>query len=227
MQNLVLIHGFGFGSYIFTELEQKLKNQYNITTLNLPGHGDNEFVSDNLDDWVNNIKDKIPENAIILGWSLGGLLAIKLTQIVQVKKIILVASSPKFVNDSIWQYGIPTNNFKMFSDNLNANIAKGLTRFVSLQGLEKTQIKQLKPQIEQNLPSILGLNNALKILQNTDLRKELLQIKDKTQVILGNKDTIVPFEIYNWYQDNGFNIKVYNTGHIPFLAKDFNLTNFD
>jgi esterase/lipase len=115
----------------------------------------------------------------------------------------------------------------MFSDNLNANIAKGLTRFVSLQGLEKTQIKQLKPQIEQNLPSILGLNNALKILQNTDLRKELLHIKDKTQVILGNKDTIVPFEIYNWYQDNGFNIKVYNTGHIPFLAKDFNLTNFD
>jgi pimeloyl-[acyl-carrier protein] methyl ester esterase len=193
----------------------------------LPGHGGNEFVSDDLDDWVNNIKDKIPENAIILGWSLGGLLAIKLTQIVQVKKIILVASSPKFVNDSIWQYGIPTNNFKMFSDNLNANIAKGLTRFVSLQGLEKTQIKQLKPQIEQNLPSILGLNNALKILQNTDLRKELLHIKDKTQVILGNKDTIVPFEIYNWYQDNGFNIKVYNTGHIPFLAKDFNLTNFD
>jgi pimeloyl-[acyl-carrier protein] methyl ester esterase len=226
MQNLVLIHGFGFGSYIFNELESKFHN-YNIITIDLPGHGGNEFVSDDLDDWVNNIKDKIPENAIILGWSLGGLLAIKLTQIVQVKKIILVASSPKFVNDSIWQYGIPTNNFKMFSDNLNANIAKGLTRFVSLQGLEKTQIKQLKPQIEQNLPSILGLNNALKILQNTDLRKELLHIKDKTQVILGNKDTIVPFEIYNWYQDNGFNIKVYNTGHIPFLAKDFNLTNFD
>jgi pimeloyl-[acyl-carrier protein] methyl ester esterase len=226
MQNLVLIHGFGFGSYIFNELESKFHN-YNIITIDLPEHGGNEFVSDDLDDWVNNIKDKIPENAIILGWSLGGLLAIKLTQIVQVKKIILVASSPKFVNDSIWQYGIPTNNFKMFSDNLNANIAKGLTRFVSLQGLEKTQIKQLKPQIEQNLPSILGLNNALKILQNTDLRKELLQIKDKTQVILGNKDTIVPFEIYNWYQDNGFNIKVYNTGHIPFLVQNFNLTNFD
>jgi pimeloyl-[acyl-carrier protein] methyl ester esterase len=227
MQNLVLIHGFGFGSYIFTELEQKLKNQYNITTLNLPGHGGNEFVSDDLDDWVNNIKDKIPENAIILGWSLGGLLAIKLTQILPIKKLILVASSPKFVNDGIWQYGIPTNNFKMFSDNLNANIAKGLTRFVSLQGLEKYQIKTLKLQISQNLPTALGLNNALHILKNTDLRKELLHIKDKTQVILGNKDTIVPFEIYNWYQDNGFNIKVYNTGHIPFLAKDFNLTNFD
>jgi pimeloyl-[acyl-carrier protein] methyl ester esterase len=215
MQNLVLIHGFGFGSYIFNELESKFHN-YNIITIDLPGHGGNEFVSDDLDDWVNNIKDKIPENAIILGWSLGGLLAIKLTQILPIKKLILVASSPKFVSDNTWQYGIPTNNFKMFSDNLNANIAKGLTRFVSLQGLEKTQIKQLKPQIEQNLPSILGLNNALKILQNTDLRKELLQIKDKTQVILGNKDTIVPFEIYNWYQDNGFNIKVYNTGHIPF-----------
>jgi pimeloyl-[acyl-carrier protein] methyl ester esterase len=220
MQNLVLIHGFGFGSYIFNELESKFHN-YNIITIDLPGHGGNEFVSDDLDDWVNNIKDKIPENAIILGWSLGGLLAIKLTQIVQVKKIILVASSPKFVSDNTWQYGTPTNNFKMFSDNLNANIAKGLTRFISLQGLEKTQIKQLKPQIEQNLPSILGLNNALKILQNTDLRKELLQIKDKTQVILGNKDTIVPFEIYNWYQDNGFDIKVYNTGHIPFLDNNF------
>jgi pimeloyl-[acyl-carrier protein] methyl ester esterase len=226
MQNLVLIHGFGFGSYIFNELESKFHN-YNIITIDLPGHGGNEFVSDDLDDWVNNIKDKIPENAIILGWSLGGLLAIKLTQIVQVKKIILVASSPKFVSDNTWQYGIPINNFNSFQESLNLDLTKGLTRFISLQGLEKTQIKQLKPQIEQNLPSILGLNNALKILQNTDLRKELLQIKDKTQVILGNKDTIVPFEIYNWYQDNGFNIKVYNTGHIPFLAKDFNLTNFD
>jgi pimeloyl-[acyl-carrier protein] methyl ester esterase len=226
MQNLVLIHGFGFGSYIFNELESKFHN-YNIITIDLPGHCGNEFVSDDLDDWVNNIKDKIPENAIILGWSLGGLLAIKLTQIVQVKKIILVASSPKFVSDNTWQYGIPINNFNSFQESLNLDLTKGLTRFISLQGLEKTQIKQLKPQIEQNLPSILGLNNALKILQNTDLRKELLQIKDKTQVILGNKDTIVPFEIYNWYLNNGFDIKVYKTGHIPFLVQNFNLTNFD
>jgi len=218
---LVLLHGFGFCGSIFTPLIDKYETQYKITTIDLPGHGkSNNLIG--IDNWVNEIAKIIPENSIILGWSLGGLLAIKLAKKTNAKKIILCASSPKFIRDEIWKFGIDKNNFISFSNNINTNISKGLTRFVSLQGIEKNQIKELKIIINNNIPTIIGLNNALDILLNTDVRNEILEIKN-IEVFLGEKDTIVPKCIAIWYQKNNIKTTVLDSGHMPFLNEKFTI----
>ena len=218
-ENLVLLHGFGFCADIFNHLIDRYKDRYRIFAIDLPGHGRSENI-EGLDNWAEEIRKIIPQNSIILGWSLGGLVAIKLAQKIITKKIILCASTPKFIINNNWNYGIQENNFKSFSKNISINPAIGLIRFISLQKINKIQAKQLKIIIKNNPPAIIGLNNALNILMKTDLRNEIKTIKN-IKVYLGNKDTIVPVELANWYAVNNISTNILNSGHIPFLHPDF------
>jgi pimeloyl-[acyl-carrier protein] methyl ester esterase len=73
----------------------------------------------------------LPNNPILLGWSLGGLLAINIANKIKVSALILVAATPKFVQTNDWVYGIDAYNFHQFSDALSLNLSKGFKRFIS------------------------------------------------------------------------------------------------
>ena len=207
--DLVLLHGWGFNSELFNNLIDRYKNQYRITMIDLPGHGRSDDVSGGLDEWCDEIIKNLPDNPILLGWSLGGLLAINIATKIKISKLILVASTPKFVQSEDWPYGIDENNFRQFSDALQLNLSKGLKRFVSLQTQDKAQLK--------------ALNQGLEILLTADLVDEFNQLKMSIEVILGNHDTLVPYRISNWYDKAKIKTQVLNTGHLPFLHKDFTL----
>jgi pimeloyl-[acyl-carrier protein] methyl ester esterase len=220
-QHLVLLHGFGFCGEIFTPLIQRYQEQYIITAIDLPGHGKSATL-DNFDEWIQAIIPIVPNNAIILGWSLGGLVALALTQHTSYQKIILCGSSPKFVKGDNWEFGITQSNFQSFTNTLATNITKGLTRFISLQGLDKPHTKILKSIIQNNPPTPAGLTIALNVLQTIDMRKIIDNI-DNIEVFLGNKDTIVPWQIINWYQAHNITTHVLEGGHLPFLQKNFKI----
>ncbi len=222
-QDLVLLHGWGFNGDVFNPLIDQYSQSYRISVIDLPGHGRSDEVSGGIDNWCDEIIKILPKNPILLGWSLGGLLAINIASKIKTQKLILVASTPKFVKTSNWAFGIDAQNFKEFSDNLNLNLSKGLKRFVSLQSSNREKIKALNQSIE-NLPaSNLALNQGLKILLEVDLTNEYLNLDIEKQVILGAKDTLVPNAIENWYKNNNINTTILNTGHIPFLEKAFSL----
>ncbi len=221
--DLVLLHGWGFNSELFNDLVDRYKNQYRITMIDLPGHGRSDNVSGGLDEWCDEIIKNLPDNPILLGWSLGGLFAIKIATKIAISKLILVASTPNFVQTNDWPYGIDENNFRQFSDALEFNLSKGLKRFVSLQTQDKTQLKTLNQSIDKFPASTKALNQGLEILLTTDLVDEFNQLKIPIKVILGNHDTLVPYRISNWYDKAKINTQALNTGHLPFLHKDFTL----
>ena len=221
--DLVLLHGWGFNSELFNDLIDRYKNQYRITMIDLPGHGRSDDVSGGLDEWCDEIIKNLPDNPILLGWSLGGLLAINISTKIKISKLILVASTPKFVQSEDWPYGIDENNFRQFSDALQLNLSKGLKRFVSLQTQDKAQLKALNQSIDKFPASTKALNQGLEILLTTDLVDEFNQLKMPIEVILGNHDTLVPYRISNWYDKAKIKTQVLNTGHLPFLHKDFTL----
>ena len=221
--DLVLLHGWGFNSELFNNLIDRYKNQYRITMIDLPGHGRSDDVSGGLDEWCDEIIKNLPDNPILLGWSLGGLLAINIATKIKISKLILVASTPKFVQSEDWPYGIDENNFRQFSDALQLNLSKGLKRFVSLQTQDKTQLKALNQSIDKFPASTKALNQGLEILLTADLVDEFTQLKMPIEVILGNHDTLVPYRISNWYDNTKIKTQVLNTGHLPFLHKDFTL----
>lgn len=222
-KNLVLLHGWGFSSAIFTDFIKQHKNKYCISAIDLPGHGKSSDVSDGIDKWADEIIKILPKNPILLGWSLGGLLAIKIAQKINISKLILVASTPKFIMDENWEFGINANNFNTFTHNLKNNYSKTLKRFISLQHNDKSQIKTLSQTIDKFPATKKSLNQGLNILLNTNLTKEIKRLNCNTKVILGKYDTLVPYEIENWYAKNNIESKILNTGHLPFLHKEFKL----
>jgi pimeloyl-[acyl-carrier protein] methyl ester esterase len=221
--DLVLLHGWGFNSELFNDLIDRYKNQYRITMIDLPGHGRSDDVSGGLDEWCDEIIKNLPDNPILLGWSLGGLLAINISTKIKISKLILVASTPKFVQSENWPYGIDKKNFRQFSDALKLNLSKGLKRFVSLQTQDKSQLEILNQSIDKFPASTKALNQGLEILLTTDLLDEFNQLKIPIKVILGNHDTLVPYRISNWYDKAIIKTQMLNTGHLPFLHKDFTL----
>jgi len=221
--DLVLLHGWGFNSELFNDLIDQYKNEYRITKIDLPGHGRSDDVRGGLNEWCDEIIKILPDNPTLLGWSLGGLLAINIATKIKISKLILVASTPRFVRSDDWPYGINENNFRQFSDALELNLSKGLKRFASLQTEDKTQLKALNQSIDALPASTQALNQGLEILLNTDLVDKFEQLKIPIEVILGNHDTLVPYRISNWYDKAKIKTQVLNTGHLPFLHKDFAL----
>ena len=220
--DLVLLHGWGFNSDLFNDLVEKYKSQYCVTKIDLPGHGRSDDVDGGLNEWCDEIVKILPKDPILLGWSLGGLLAIKIATQVKISKLILVASTPKFVRSEDWTYGIDANNFQQFSDALQLNLSKGLKRFVSLQTQDKNQLKTLNQSIDALPASTIALNQGLEILLNTDLIREFEQLKMPIKIILGERDTLIPIKISEWYKQQI--PTTLNTGHLPFLHQDFELS---
>lgn len=222
-KDLVLLHGWGFNADLFNDLIKTHKEQYRITKIDLPGHGRSDEVAGGIDEWCNEIIKILPSNPILLGWSLGGLLAINIARQVQISKLILVASSPNFIQNDHWKFGIDADNFNQFSDALQLNLSKGLKRFISLQTKDKSQIRQLGYSIDTLPASTTALNQGLEILLNTDLTEQFLALDIDVKVILGKKDTLVPSPISSWYESQSIDTVILNTGHLPFLNAGFEL----
>ncbi len=222
-EDLVLLHGWGFNSELFNALVERYKDKYRITLIDLPGHGRSDDVDGGLDEWCNEVIKKLPKNPILLGWSLGGLLAINIASKYPISKLILVAATPNFVQSKNWKFGIDADNFKQFSNTLELNLSKGLKRFVSLQSKDKAQIKKLNHAIDNYPASTQALSQGLEILLNSNLTNKLEDVNTPISVILGDHDTLVPHAISHWYANITSNIKLLDTGHLPFIHPDFSI----
>jgi pimeloyl-[acyl-carrier protein] methyl ester esterase len=222
-KDLVLLHGWGFSGAIFDDIISRYKNQYRLSIIDLPGHGKSSEIDGGLAQWVDEIIKILPQNPILLGWSLGGLLAIDIATKIPLSRLILVATTPKFVQTECWKFGIDADNFRQFSTTLKLDLTQGLKRFASLQVQNKTQLKKLNLTIEQYPASTKALNQGLEILLTTDLRVQLRALNLPILVILGDKDTLVPATITQWYGQNKINVRLLSSGHLPFLHPDFSL----
>jgi pimeloyl-[acyl-carrier protein] methyl ester esterase len=221
--DLVLLHGWGFSSDIFETLVDKYKNQYRITLIDLPGHGRSDDVNGGINEWCNTIAELVPNNANVLGSSLGGLLAMKIASICRIKNLIVVGATPSLTCNDNWQYGMEVETFMKFADDLKQNYAKTLRRFVSLQTKDKTLMRRIFEIIDKYPPSSSALTQGLSILLETDYQELFKSLDIPKYTILGTLDMLVPRSIEPWYQANGAQTTLMRTGHLPFLESEFSL----
>jgi pimeloyl-[acyl-carrier protein] methyl ester esterase len=222
--NLVLLHGWGFNSELFSSLIDRYKNQYSVTVVDLPGHGQSDDVDGGIEEWCDEIIKVLPKNPIIMGWSLGGLIAIRIATKIKISKLVLVATTPKFVQTDYWKLGIDAKSFSQFYESLNLDQSKCLKRFASLQASDKSQLNKLNSLIDNRPASAVSLEQGLKILLDTDLTQELTKLVVPIEAILGSNDKLIPNEICDWFSSNNIATSVLNTGHLPFLHPNFTLS---
>lgn len=233
---LVLLHGWGWHSAIWSPLIPHLADKFELFMPDLPGFGKNPILTStyNLENIATLLLNEIPEEAIWLGWSLGGLIAwwIAAHYPERVTRLITVASSPKFISDENWP-GIPAAVLEKFSLELQNNYQITLYDFLSLQLRGSPKNKALFTELKTQLSPAdsRALIGGLQLLKETDLRFNLQQIKIPSLHIFGSLDTIVPVKVTEHLKPLLFNGQceiIKHAGHIPFLSnmKDFlNLLN--
>lgn len=202
--DVVLLHGWGLHSAIWTattdSLAVQLSQHYRVTMIDLPGHGLSEgnYVSFDLPEIVRAIAALLPAKTILIGWSLGGLLALQLAHNYpgQITRLVLLASTARFTHADGWASGLPKSTLDNFANALIDKPELTVQRFLALQVRgsenERQQLRQLKQALRER-PNARpqALCSALSILQNSDLRPELTTILQPCRIILGENDRIV------------------------------------
>lgn len=227
--DLVLLHGWGIHSGIWSRLSNVLQHHYRITVIDLPGHGRSALINEPYD--VANVVEQLitvaPAQAHWLGWSLGGLLAVAVAHYYpeRVNRLITVASNPKFVATPNWP-GMREEVLTKFAHRLTRQYQTTLHEFLLLQLMHEPQRKalyeQLKAELQLDQQAPEGLWPALQLLGNGDLRSKLAAISCPSYHIYGAQDAIVPAALasaINQLAPNHQTSIIPGASHMPFLSE--------
>ena len=227
---LVLIHGWGMNSNVWNNIEADLSKYFKLIMINLPGMGgcklNNDYFMSSIIDSLNKF---IPNNAILLGWSLGGQIAIAYQKKFpkKIKHLILVSSTPCFINKKEWNYGVEKDIFEKFASQLLVNWKKTIHQFFLLQLYGEPNIRKVTAKLEETIlslgkPDPRALKAGLKLLMDTDCRENLININVKTLIVTGDKDRLTSLASSKYMADiiPDSSLKIFpGASHIPFLLE--------
>jgi len=226
---LALVHGWGMNARVFDELAVLLAAAFEVRALDLPGHGGRDDAAGNtLRGWADELARQLPDNTILLGWSLGGQVAMRaaLDHPHKIARLVLLASTPKFVAAEDWRCGMAPADLQEFGAALLADQQATLLRFLSLQtrGMpgQKTLLQRLRQTLQAAPPaSAEALAGGLAMLRDTDLRAELPQLAQPVLVLHGALDTLTPPAAGAWLAEalpRARHIAFCRAAHAPHLS---------
>ena len=182
---------------------QQLPPWINPITIDLPGYGVSAGVrATTLDDYVDHAARLITRPSVLVGWSLGGLVSLRLARrhAHLVSALFQVATSPRFVQAEDWSCAIESSVFDQFAQSLQQDVNRTIRRFLALQvrgtSTSIQTVRQLQRAIDAHgLPGKAALLAGLKLLSETDLTAQLQALDCSVTWLLGDKDALVPVEL--------------------------------
>lgn len=232
---LLLLHGWGLHGGVWDTLVPRLTPHLRVTRLDLPGHGRSRPVpmSHSLTEFTLQTMAAVPPGAVVLGWSLGGLVALEaaLRMPQRMRGLMLVNTTPRFITAEDWPQAMPPEQLQEFAAGLAQDYAGTLQRFLSLQvrGDEaaRASLRQLRDALfAHGEPDVASLATGLGILRDSDLRSKLKDVSVPTQVLAGGYDRLTPAAASEYIAAHipGARLEVLpKSAHAPFIshADDF------
>lgn len=226
---LALVHGWGMNARVFDALSELLATDFEVRAFDLPGHGGRDSLADNtLQGWADDLAQQLTDKTTLLGWSLGGQVAMRaaLDHPHKVARLVLLASTPKFVAAADWERGMAPEYLEDFGAALLADPQATLLRFLSLQTRGMPGQKSLLQDLRQSLLAAPvarseALSSGLAILRDTDLRGELPRLTQPTLVLHGALDTLTPPAAGAWLAETlpaAQHIEFSRAAHAPHLS---------
>jgi len=229
---LVLLHGWAMHSGVWGGLPAVLARRHRVHAVDLPGHGRSPAQSPFTAAAVVRSLDAAFEaerHAVtVLGWSLGGQLALAwaLARPERIARLVLVGTTPRFVAGEGWDCAMSAATLARFGDELHVSWRATVLRFLALQmrGSEHghAALALLRRELfARGEPSRPVLRDALEVLAVTDLRADVVRIPVPTLVIAGDRDTLAPVTAGRWLaaaMPGGRFVAIEGAAHVPFLS---------
>ena len=208
---------------------QQLPDWIRPLCIDLPGYGEHADVeAGSLDEYVEFVAQRLNGPALVVGWSLGGLVSLGLAQRYPEKVAALyqLATNPKFVRYGNWQCAIDAGVFEQFASSLEQDVSKTIRRFLALQvrgtNTSMQTVRELQHTIdERGLPVPRALFAGLDILADSDLTSAAETLACPATWLLGEKDALVPVELAERLalMPSQLDIQVLpGAGHAPFIS---------
>lgn len=222
--NLALIHGWGGDARCWQPLLDELEDFGGQTVnIELPGFGaqaqapwpDTESLLTQLD-------AQLPDDCLLLGWSLGGMLATRLAATSsKVRALVTIASNGSFVTREDWP-GMEKDVFADFCRAQRATPEKNWQRFCGLEARGDSEmrslLKTLKTWSSESIPQSWA--DALDCLGELDNRALLGTLEVPALHIFGDGDALVPVAAAQAIEALDGQIKVISqSGHCPHLSR--------
>lgn len=224
---LVLLHGWGLHSGVWEGFLPALTPHFRVVCVDLPGFGKSS-VTVSGDRFFNELQALLPEPALWLGWSLGGLYALEMARRhpASVRALCLLAATPCFLQRPDWHAAMPPEVFADFSDALKENPLITLEGFLALQckGSQsmKPDLRFLHTVLSAHaLPASAVLQAGLQQLARSDLRQDLRTFSMPLLVLLGERDVLVPVAVGRAIQDirpDAVVLTLPKAAHLPFVS---------
>lgn len=225
---LVLLHGWGMGPSVFDVWCRELPGGREVRRPDLARCGsrvDPGVQADPLAALAAIAAAGLDRPAHWVGWSLGGLVALKAALQVPalVRRVTLLASSPRMVAASDWP-GIDAAELARFRRELWTDAGATHDRFLTLQvrgGRDaRAALRALRRAVSvDGLPPMDVLATGLDLLLRSDLRSDLDALSCPVHAVLGERDALVPAAVAPRLERLCVPTRIVpGAGHVPFIS---------
>jgi pimeloyl-[acyl-carrier protein] methyl ester esterase len=226
---LVLLHGWGMNLRVFDGLRAVLAQQHQVTAIDLPGHGKSPWTAgSSQQQQLASLAAVVPRDAVLVGWSLGGQLALQLAAepALAVRRLVLIASSPRFVRADDWPHGLAAATLRQFAAQLEHDVGHTIDDFIELQLRGSADADAVRATLKDSLaqhgaaqPGALAA--GLTLLEHNDLRALARRVELPALVIAGQYDRVTPpaaGEALSRLLPQAELLTIRRAGHAPFLS---------
>lgn len=209
-KSVVFLHGWGCDSRTWQPLMPLLQTQFpalDMNCIDLPGFGqcDGESLVPDYQDLasvLDAIALKLPPESVLVGWSLGGMLAVQLAAHSpdKISAVVTLAANAKFVVSDDYATAMPTAVNVGFNNQFAEAPAIALKVFAGLMAQgdlnERALLKQMRSQMHIDAHHLETVHHswlsALHLLAELDNRRTLSQMTVPSLHLLAEKDVLVP-----------------------------------
>ncbi|MFH1709968.1 MAG: alpha/beta fold hydrolase [bacterium] len=253
-KHLVMLHGFGCDSRVFASIGTKLSKDYDVLMVDIPGHGQTRLRQD-YGGQANEIGTffgfcaytighaldvHLKEPYHLLGWSMGGQIALEMYKQKSIHNckdehcshnpigsLILISSTPKFVESDDFPVGMNKAVFNKFKKGLKDRTEKTMSDFYRLMFSSNEDVSVYLSSIQTQTPSLAALTECMESFELSDERDVLSKITVPTLIMTSDKDEIVSpkASMYMSQEIKNSALKIFKgAGHAPHLTREKEVT---
>lgn len=199
--DVALLHGWGLHGGIFEDLARSLAREFRVHVLDLPGHGRSPWAkgAGDLEGMARGVAAHLPERCSLVGWSLGGLVAVRLAVRFpeRVPALVVIAAGAAGARRRDWPEGTDEALLDGLRTRLGRDWKGTVQEFLGLEVRGDANPLEALRELRRcvavgGAPSTAALEAGLSILRTADLRGELASVRARTLAIAGEYDRLVP-----------------------------------